>query len=249
MPKFGLIGYPLSHSFSKRYFTDKFKVLGLEHFSYHLFPLANIGEIRQLLSSHPDLQGLNVTIPYKESVLPFLHDLSPAAEAIGAVNTISISDHRLKGYNTDVIGFESSLKDLLADAKHYSGLKALVFGTGGASKAVQYVLKGLGVPCLLVSRNPKSGDHTYQNLPPELGPEHRLWINTTPVGMYPAPEASLLLDYTKISSEHYLFDLVYNPEETVFLREGKKRGAATKNGLEMLYGQAESAWKIWTALP
>lgn len=203
------------------------------------------------------LSGFNVTIPYKEAFIPYLDELDSAAKEIGAVNTVKVfPDGRLKGYNTDVIGFEFLLGKRASDNRHCEGgtieaihiaptTMALILGTGGASKAVQYVLKKNHIPYHLVSRDAMKGDYTYDQLTPEIIKEHLLIINTTPVGMAPNIEAAPAIPYDAITNQHTLIDLIYNPEETLFLRHGREHGATTANGLPMLYAQAEAAWKIW----
>ena len=242
MNQYGLIGYPLSHSFSKKYFSDKFELEGIENHSYNLFPIEHIDDLPMLLSSFADLRGLNVTIPYKEYVLDFLDEIDDAAAAIGAVNTISIIDGKLKGYNTDVYGFEISLSKLIGKAKIN---QALILGTGGASKACAYVLKKLEIPFKYVSRTKKLGQLTYPELSEQIIDDYQLIINTTPLGTFPNEHTSPDIPYNNLSSKHYLYDLVYNPQVSQFLNRGKERGAAIKNGLEMLHLQAEKAWEIW----
>ncbi len=238
--RYGLIGKTLGHSFSKTYFTEKFKRLNLSA-DYLNFELASIEDISDLLKAK-DLKGLNVTIPYKEEVIPFLDRTSEVAKSVGAVNTIAFKDNEVIGYNTDVIGFEQSLKPLLKHGMH----KALVLGTGGASKAVTYVLKKIGLDVLLVSRNPiGQGVISYDECNKNAVKWHRLIVNTTPLGTYPDTKISPPIDYEGISDQHLLYDLIYNPTETRFLLEGKKRGAEICNGLDMLKIQAEESWKIW----
>lgn len=241
--KYGLIGYPLSHSFSEKYFTEKFAREHIDHHVYSLYPLEKIEDLPALLAREADLKGLNVTIPYKEKVLPFLDRIDPAAAAVGAVNTVKITDGRLTGYNTDAYGFEHSLLDLL-DQKTNT-LNALVLGTGGAAKAVAYVLKKLQIGCKYVSRTRKKDCLTYSEINRETLANHRLLVNTTPLGMSPNSQTFPDLPYRFLSREHFLYDLVYNPEQTAFLKKGKDKGAKTKNGLEMLYLQAEKSWEIW----
>ncbi|MGK0363782.1 MAG: shikimate dehydrogenase [Saprospiraceae bacterium] len=242
MNQYGLIGYPLSHSFSKKYFSDKFELEGIENHSYSLFPLERIDDLTMLLESLSDLKGLNVTIPYKEYVLDFLDEIDDAAANIGAVNTIRITAGKLKGYNTDVYGFEISLLKLLGNAKIEN---ALILGTGGAAKACAYVLKKLKIPFKYVSRRKKKEQLTYSDLSREVIDTHQLIINTTPLGMSPKVHSCPDIPYYNLSAKHYLYDLVYNPEESEFLKRGKERGVAIKNGLEMLHLQAEKAWEIW----
>lgn len=243
MKKLGLIGYPLSHSFSKRYFQEKFLKQGIQGYEYELYSLESISLFPELLNKETHLVGLNVTIPYKQSILPYLDELSQAAQQIGAVNTILIKNGKKIGYNTDYIGFQESLISFVGD--QLSKIQALVLGTGGASKAVQEALKSLQIPFLLVSREASDLAICYQNLQAKHLQEHLLIINTTPLGMYPDTEKFPDIPYEAISKEHFLYDLVYNPAETIFLKKGKEKSAKTKNGLEMLYLQAEAAWKIW----
>lgn len=244
MNLYGLIGYPLGHSFSKQYFTQKFETEGLEDCSFELFPLERIDIFPELLRSQPLLHGLAVTIPYKESVMQYLQSVSDEAQKIGAVNCIEFLPEGLKGHNTDVVGFERSFVPLLRP--HHT--KALVLGTGGASKAAQYVLKKLAVPYLLVSRNAGEGLVTYEMINEQLLEEYTVVINCSPVGMSPNENAAPQIPYEFIGPYHYLFDLVYKPDETKFLTEGKSRGAIIKNGHEMLVLQAEENWKIWNEL-
>lgn len=237
---YGIIGYPLTHSFSPAYFSDKFRSLGMDA-QYLPFPLASIEDLPRLLLDRPTLKGLNVTIPYKESVIPFLDELDEVAGAIGAVNTITIKQGKLKGYNTDVPGFMHSLQPLLQAQQQ----QALVLGTGGASKAVQYALYKMAISYQVVSRSKKAGVWTYDELSPELVRDFTLIINTTPQGMWPHTTDCPDIPYEAIGSRHLLFDLIYNPSETLFLQKGDKQGALTKNGYEMLVAQAEAAWAIW----
>ena len=242
----GLIGYPLSHSFSKKYFADKFEEEGIEGYHYELFPLPTIEALPALLKEVPNLFGLNVTIPYKQQVMKYLDDIDEAAAAVGAVNTIKIKNGRLKGYNSDVYGFEISLLDLLATSKKpISELKALVLGTGGAAKAVTYVLDKLGIFNQLVSRNPKEGVVTYNSLTKTKLKDFSIVVNTTPLGMSPKVTTCPSIPYDAIHQDHFLYDLVYNPELTLFLKNGLQRNAKIKNGLAMLQLQAERSWEIW----
>jgi shikimate dehydrogenase len=242
---FGLIGYPLSHSFSKKYFTEKFDKEGIPGCQYELFPLETVDLLLPLLQNNSQLAGLNVTIPYKVAVLPFLDELDEAAEFIGAVNCISIRSHKgkpyLKGFNTDAYGFEESLKPFLA-AHHQ---KALILGDGGAAKAVKYVLQKLGITYLTVTRSPKEGTVLYEQLTEEILQAHTVIINTTPLGTSPNVQGCPAIPYHFIGNKHLAYDLVYNPEESRFLRESKAMGATIKNGLEMLELQAERSWYIW----
>lgn len=241
MRNFGLIGFPLSHSFSKGYFAAKFEKDGITDAVYDTYPIPSIDEFPKLTQQIEGLVGLNVTIPYKEQVIPFLDELHPAAAAMGAVNTILFKNGKSKGFNTDVFGFQKSLEPLL-EAHH---THALVLGTGGASKAVVYALNELGIQWKYVSRKGSENILSYKDLTPEIIAQYNLIINTSPVGMYPHVNECPELPYEAIGSQHLLYDLVYNPAETLFLTKGKAQGAAIKNGLEMLHLQAERAWEIW----
>lgn len=259
MKKFGLIGYPLGHSFSKKYFTEKFEREGLTDHVYELFPLQNISDIEDLLKANPDLCGLNVTIPHKIGVMFYLDKVSPDAKAIDAVNCIKVIKHkpvesfftgeltsmkvRLEGYNTDAFAFEKSLKPLLKKVH----TKALVLGSGGASRAVTYVLSKLGIDYTVVSRRKARKQISYSELTQTLMEEYMLIVNTTPLGMSPDTDSCPEIPYEYISSKHLLYDLIYNPAETEFLKRGKAKGAVTKNGEEMLHLQAEKAWEIWNS--
>ena len=239
MRHFGLIGRELGHSFSAKFFNGKFASESIDA-DYKLFELENIGELTKLLASTP-LNGFNVTIPYKESIIPYLSELSTTAREVGAVNCVEVRDGKLIGHNTDAAGIEASLHWLdLAE-----GTKALVLGSGGASKATQYVLRKLGIEFKVVSRDADRGDITYAELTPEVIAEHKLIINATPVGMSPNVEAAPQLDYEYIGSEHRVFDLVYNPAQTEFLRRAKEQGASTMGGILMLQTQAIASWHIW----
>ncbi|MVN76637.1 shikimate dehydrogenase [Hymenobacter sp. HMF4947] len=250
MRTFGLIGRSLSHSFSQTYFTQKFDRLGLDDCHYELFELANPNELPQLLARHPDLAGLNVTIPYKEKIWPYLTSVASSAALVGAVNVIEIQlNGGLVGHNTDYLGFRNSLR------RFYPGRgpanRALVLGTGGAAKAVSMALRELDIPHWLVSRDPLSAHLTYSELTPEVMAGHSLIINTTPLGTYPNVTECPAIPYAALTPAHYLFDLIYNPRETRFLELGRAAGAQTCNGFEMLELQAEAAWAIWNgqALP
>ncbi|WP_256010956.1 shikimate dehydrogenase family protein [Desertivirga xinjiangensis] len=259
MKKFGLIGYPLGHSFSKKYFTEKFEREGLNDCSYELFPIQNISDIEGLINSNPDLCGLNVTIPHKIGVMYYLDKISAEAKDIDAVNCIKIIKNkpvesfftgelspmkvRLEGYNTDAYGFLESLKPLLK--KHHT--KALVLGTGGASRAVIFVLKKLGIDYQSVSRKKARKQITYEELSESLIKEYTLIINTTPLGQAPDISACPDIPYEYLSEKHLLYDLVYNPKETEFLKRGKQQGAMIKNGEEMLDLQAVKSWEIWNS--
>ncbi len=240
MRTFGLIGFPLTHSFSQKYFTDKFLTEKIADVEYRNFPIEKIEDIHRVFETE-NLCGLNVTIPYKESIIPFLDELDAFAVAVGAVNTVVIRNKKKVGYNTDVYGFEYSLKPVLEN--HHT--KALVLGTGGSSKAVAYVLKKLRIEFQFVSRNQVVNSISYDDLKPQTILEHKLIINTTPMGMFPEIQDAPGIPYSFITSQHLLFDLIYNPEETEFLKRGKQQGAQTKNGLEMLQLQAEKSWEIW----
>lgn len=240
---YGLIGYPLGHSFSADFFNKKFAEEGLNE-EYKLFPIENIKEFPTLISSHPDLKGLNVTIPYKSQIIPFLHSLDLDAEKIGAVNVIKLDQSgTLKGFNTDAIGFRDSLIHMLSSEIR----SALVLGTGGASKAVVYVLNQLGIIPLIVSRNPKDGEISYSDISKEVIDSHKLIVNTTPLGMWPNVNSSPDIPYHFLTLHHLCYDLVYNPTTTEFMRKASENGARTKNGLEMLHRQALAAWDIWQA--
>lgn len=243
MKIYGLIGYPLSHSFSKGFFKEKFEKEQITDCQYENFPIPGISEFTALLEQHPQLNGLNVTIPYKEVVIPFLDELSDAATQIGAVNCIHFKDGRKKGYNTDVIGFTKSLQPLLQS--HHTS--ALVLGTGGAAKAIMYALEQLGITYTVVSRQPVNGVVAYDTLDEATMAAHTIIVNTTPLGMYPKVDTFPEIPYQYLTSRHLLYDLVYNPAETAFLQKGAAQGAAIKNGHEMLILQAEASWEIWNA--
>lgn len=244
MNKFGLIGYPLGHSFSKNFFNQKFHSENIDA-EYVNFEIPAISELPRILQNNHDLAGLNVTIPYKEQVIPYLDELSPDAKAIGAVNVIKIRRHKGKlkliGYNSDIIGFVDSLEPIL-EAHHK---KALILGTGGASKAVFHGLKKLGIEARFVSRKAKEGMFTYEDLTPEVMDEYKVIVNCTPVGMYPRANEYPNIPYECLTPKHLLYDLLYNPDTTLFMKKGADRGAMTKNGLEMLLLQAFAAWDIW----
>lgn len=242
---FGLIGFPLSHSFSKKYFTEKFEKESMPNHRYELFPIPQADEFPELVQSQPNLKGINVTIPHKETVIPFLDEMDEEAAAIGAVNVIQFNGGKLKGYNSDVYGFELSLRKFLGDSP--KSIKALVLGTGGASKAIVFVLKKIGIEYQMVSRRAKNDWLTYDTLTANIVSEHQLIINCTPLGTYPNVDFCPDLPYSALSEHHYLYDLVYNPAETLFLKKGKEQGAHTINGLEMLHLQAERAWDIWNS--
>lgn len=241
---YGLIGYPLGHSFSQKYFTDKFVKEDIQDAEYRNFPISSITGLPELLKSHPTLSGFNVTIPYKEQVIPYLDSIDPEAKAIGAVNCVKIEDGKLTGYNTDVYGFRNSLLDLIGGQRP----AALILGTGGASKAVKYVLSDLGIPHIMVSRTPANGRLTYGGLNEEIIDKHKLIVNTTPLGTFPNTESFPDIPYGLLTEGHFLFDLVYNPSETEFMKQGIVQGAKASNGYDMLTGQAERAWAIWQSV-
>ena len=239
--KFGLIGYPLGHSYSKGFFTDKFAREGYSNFTYDNYSLDSIDEVRALLNS--DVFALNVTIPYKSAIMDFIQEVDEVAFKIGAVNTlVKTSDHIWKGFNTDWSGFKESLIDWMKG--HTIPGHALILGTGGAAKAIRYTLHQLGMVTSSVSSQ-GNGDYTYEGLTEELIRQHNLIVNATPLGMMPDVEKAPLIPYEALTSEHWLFDLVYNPSNTLFLTQGVHRGAKTKNGLDMLRLQAEHSWLIW----
>lgn len=245
MQKYGLIGYPLGHSFSKNFFNQKFES---EHIDaqYINFEIPSIKDFKDVLKFNPELHGLNVTIPYKEQVIPYLDDLDEDARLIGAVNVIKfargfLGKTKLIGYNSDVIGFRRSIEPLLTDSHR----RALILGTGGASKAVFHGLKQLGVESTFVSRTAKEGCITYADLTREMMDRYTVIVNTTPLGMFPNVDTCPDIPYEWLTPNHLLYDLLYNPDETLFMRRGKERGAVVKNGLEMLLLQAFAAWEIW----
>ena len=245
MRKFGLIGYPLDHSFSKQYFSNKFKREKITDCSYENYPISDIAQIKDLINSEPELFGLNVTIPYKTEVIQYLDYIDKEAEAIGSVNVIKIKREKYKtllcGYNSDFIGVTDSLKQHIDnDVK-----QALILGTGGASKAVYYTLKNAGLTVQFVSRENRVGALTYSDLTPEILAATQLIVNTTPLGMYPNVETLPDIDYKRLGKKHILFDLVYNPEITAFLQKGIEQGSVIITGSKMLFSQAEKAWQIW----
>lgn len=246
MTTFGLIGFPIVQSSSVAYFTEKFEAEGLADFSYKLFPLLGIAELTALIADNVSLYGLNVTIPHKVSVIPFINKLDDTASAVGAVNTIAIVRKKgeaiLEGYNTDVIGFEQSLLPLLKPVKK----RALVLGTGGASKAVAYVLRKNNIPLTFVSRRPENREQlSYEGISSEVLTAHNIIINTTPLGKYPHISSFPPLPYELLTPDHLLYDLNYIPELTRFLELGAARGAMVKSGLQMLHLQADASWEIW----
>ena len=245
MDKYGLIGYPLGHSFSISYFNQKFQDESINAV-YENFEIPTIEALDEVLDSNPNLRGLNVTIPYKEKVLPFLNSISPEARAIGAVNVIRVIHEgksiKLKGYNSDVIGFTKSIEPMLDNKSHK---KALILGTGGASKAIDYGLRNLGLETVFVSRYERPGTIQYKSITPEVIQEYNVVVNCTPVGMYPHTEECPELPYEAMDQHTILYDLIYNPDETMFMKRGAQYGAQTKNGLEMLLLQAFASWEFW----
>lgn len=244
MDKYGLIGYPLGHSFSKSYFNEKFENEGINA-EYINFEIPTLDSLPEILASNPELKGLNVTIPYKEKVISYLDSISPEARAIGAVNVIRV-DHKgndtyLKGFNCDVIGFTKSIEPLL-ERFHK---KALILGTGGASKAVNFGLKSLGLETVFVSRFERPGTIQYSQITPDIIQEYNVIVNCTPCGMYPHIDECPQLPYEAMTSKNILYDLLYNPDETLFMKKGAQHGATVKNGLEMLLLQAFASWEFW----
>lgn len=246
MKIYGLIGKSLQHSFSKKYFQNKFSTENIFDCNYELFELDTVNELELLIKDTKHLAGLNVTIPYKETVINVVDDIDDIAKEIGAINTIQIDSKtkKTKGYNTDYLGFKNSLKPFLENIHE----RALILGTGGASKAVNYALKDLNIDCLFVSRNPKTNDEiSYNDVNEYVIKHHQIIINTTPLGTYPNINTFPELPYQQLTNNHLLYDLVYNPEETLFLKHGKEKGCITINGLQMLKIQAEKSWKIWNS--
>jgi len=259
MKHYGLIGFPLSHSFSKKYFAEKFKTEGIKDAVYDLYPLEHVKDLQDLLDENPNLVGLNVTIPHKVSIIPYLDWVEHDARMAGAVNCICISsesplqaaftgevgvqghDFRLEGYNTDLYGFEMSIKPLINDTND----EALILGDGGAAKAVRCVLENMGITYKTVTRKPHPDHLLFSDLMPHHIKQHKIIINTTPVGTFPNIDECPPIPYEAITDEHLLYDLIYNPEETLFLKRGRELGATTKNGYEMLVLQAEKSWEIW----
>ena len=239
--RFGLVGKNISYSFSRGYFTEKFNFLGLQDHSYENFDLQEIADFKKLFENNKNIKGLNVTIPYKEAVIPYLDAISTKAKKIGAVNTIKISKKGLKGYNTDVYGFKKSIKPLLKE--HHK--KALILGTGGASKAIAFVFSELNIEYTFVSRRASVNQFGYNDLDQTILDQYSILVNCTPLGTYPNIEERPAIPYQYISKKHLLFDLIYNPEKTAFLKAGESKGAIIANGYHMLELQAEKAWEIW----
>lgn len=240
MTKYGIIGYPLGHSFSRGFFTEKFARESIDA-QYLNFEIPDVAMLSDVLRDNPELRGLNVTLPHKQAVIPFLDEMSEEAMEIGAVNVIRVRNGKLKGFNSDIIGFTNSIKPLLQP--HHR--KALVLGTGGASKAIRVGLNRLGIEWTYVSRSPRDGMVTYEDITAETLQEYTVIVNCSPVGMFPKVDAAPAIPYELLSPLHLLFDCVYNPEETLFMKKGRKQGATVKNGLEMLHLQAIASWNFW----
>lgn len=244
MDKYGIIGHPLGHSFSPGFFNEKFRNENIDAV-YEMFDLPQIEAVIEVLASNPELRGLNVTIPYKQKIMHYLDELSDEARAIGAVNVVRISHDNgkvhMKGYNSDVIGFTRSIEPLLE--KYHK--KALILGTGGASKAVEYGLGKLGLETVKVSRYERPDTIQYEKVTVDIVKEYNVIVNCTPVGMYPDTEECPQLPYEAMDSHTLLYDLIYNPDETLFMKKGRQNGAVTKNGLEMLLLQAYASWEFW----
>jgi len=243
MKRYGLIGYPLTHSLSEQYFTQKFIEEGIEDCVYERFSMTSIADLHEILNSHQDLRGFNITIPYKKEVLAFLTERSKAVEEVGACNCVKIESGKLIGYNTDVIGFENSLIPFLKPSHN----RALVLGTGGAALAIVYVLQKLGIEFSYVSRTATIGQFSYNDLDASVMASHTLIINTTPLGMFPNIEDCPAIPYDLLTPEHHLFDLTYNPAASTFLTKGKQMGATIQNGQQMFVEQAEQSWRIWNS--
>ncbi len=248
MHTYGLIGFPLKHSFSSKFFTEKFAREGMQA-EYLNFEIEDILQLREVILFNQHLRGLNVTIPYKEQVIPFLDEITPEAQRIGAVNTIRIERepgnmyfYHLTGHNTDYVGFKKSIEPLIRPELHK---KALILGTGGASKAVRRVFEEMNIPWKYVSRTGADDRLTYSEIDEAVLHEHRIVVNCSPIGTFPNNEECPDIPYRFLTHEHLLYDLIYNPSETLFLKKGKAQGATVKNGAEMLELQALAAWEIW----
>ena len=241
MKKYGLIGYPLGHSFSKEFFKKKFYNEKIDNSTYNNYELNDLNNFKSLIEIEKELQGLNVTIPFKEKIIPFLDEVDEIAFKIGSVNVIKFINGKLIGYNSDYLAFKDTLIDWLPSYNY----NALIFGSGGSSKAVGYALKDLGIDFQVVSRKSAHNKISYKDLNNSIIKEYRLIVNTTPLGMYPKVELFPHLDFTLINEENYVYDLVYNPEITVLQKKALQKGAKVKNGLEMLYRQAEISWDLW----
>ena len=241
MKRYGLIGHPLKHSLSRFYFNEKFEYEDLDCLYQH-FDLKSLDELHEVMEKYPDLCGFNVTIPYKEAIITMLDEMDAVAKEVGAVNVVKITDGKLKGYNTDVYGFEQLLNRATNGKTIHH---ALVLGTGGASKAVQYVLKQKGIPYSIVSRSAEKGDYTYDTMSDEILRQNLLIINTTPLGMAPQVDSFPDIHYQALSSKHVLIDIIYNPKETAFMELGKTWGAKVYNGMQMFEEQAKKTWEIW----
>ena len=245
MEKYGLIGYPLGHSFSISYFNQRFQDEGIDAV-FENFEIPSIEALDEVIGANPELKGLNVTIPYKEKVIPYLDSITPEARAIGAVNVIKVTHEgrntKLKGFNSDVIGFTKSIEPMLEKKWHK---KALILGTGGASKAINFGLRHLGLETVFVSRYERPDTIQYDKITPDVVKEYNVIVNCTPLGMYPKTEECPQLPYEAMDSHTILYDLIYNPDETLFMKRGAQYGAQTKNGLEMLLLQAFASWEFW----
>ena len=242
MTKYGIIGFPLGHSFSRGFFTEKFAREGIDA-QYLNFEIPDVAMLGDILRENPELRGLNVTLPHKQAVIPLLDELSDEAREIGAVNVIRIRDGRLKGFNSDIIGFTESIRPLLQP--HHT--KALILGTGGASRAIRVGLSRLGIEWTYVTRSPREGMLAYSDLTSEVMKEYTVIVNCSPVGMFPKVDQAPAIPYELLTPKHLLFDLVYNPEDTLFMKKGREQGAIVKNGLEMLHLQAVASWEFWNS--
>ena len=243
MRQYGLIGHPLVQSFSKIYFEEKFTKENITDASFHLFDISDISQLTSVLKDHPKLQGFAVTIPYKQTVIPYLDEISSEAEKIGAVNCVHIRDGKLKGYNTDVVGFAASFLPMLTHTNN----KALILGTGGASKAAQYVLSQNNIPYQIVSRQSSKNSIRYEDVSKATLEEYNIVINCTPLGMVPNETTFPNIPYQYTTENHIFYDMVYKPAETLFLKKAKAQGASVMNGFDMLLAQAEKNWNIWNS--